>query len=65
VVARLTPREREVAQLAALGLADRAIADQLTLSVRTVETHLNRAYTKLGLQGRTDLTSVFAATTAD
>jgi DNA-binding NarL/FixJ family response regulator len=61
----LTPREREVAQLAALGLADRAIADQLTLSVRTVETHLNRAYTKLGLQGRADLTSVFAATTAD
>ena len=61
VVAPLTPREREVAQLAARGLADRAIADQLVLSVRTVETHLNRAYRKLGVRGRSDLASVFAA----
>ncbi len=61
VVARLTPREREVAQLAALGSADRAIADQLNLSVRTVQTHLNRTYTKLGLRGRNDLSSIFVA----
>jgi DNA-binding CsgD family transcriptional regulator len=65
VVIRLTPREREVAQLAALGLADRAIADRLRLSVRTVGTHLNRAYTKLGVQGRTGLSSVFATSPAD
>lgn len=64
VVARLTPREREVAQLAALGLADRTIADQLALSVRTVQTHLNRTYTKLGMRGRTDLNSVFTASSA-
>jgi DNA-binding CsgD family transcriptional regulator len=61
VVVRLTPREREVAQLAALGLADRAIADRLGLSVRTVGTHLNRAYTKLGVPGRTGLSRVFAS----
>ena len=59
VVVRLTPREREVAQLAALGLSDRAIADRLRLSVRTVGSHLNRAYTKLGVQGRAGLTKVF------
>ncbi len=65
VVVRLTPREREVAQLAALGLADRAIADRLRLSVRTVGTHLNRAYAKLGVQGRTGLSSVFATSPPD
>jgi DNA-binding CsgD family transcriptional regulator len=59
VTTLLTAREREVAHLAARGLADRAIAEQLEVSVRTVETHLTRAYSKLGVQGRTDLTSVF------
>ncbi|HEY3142648.1 MAG TPA: LuxR C-terminal-related transcriptional regulator [Acidimicrobiales bacterium] len=51
----LTVREREVAQLAARGQSDAEIARQLGLSVRTVETHLHRAYTKLGLTGRADL----------
>jgi DNA-binding NarL/FixJ family response regulator len=41
-------------------MSDRAIAEQLRVSVRTIETHLTRAYAKLGLQGRIDLTSVFA-----
>jgi DNA-binding NarL/FixJ family response regulator len=59
LASHLTTREREVAHLAARGLADRAIAEKLELSVRTVETHLARAYSKLGVQGRTELTSVF------
>ena len=59
VASHLTSREREVAHLAARGLADRAIAEKLDLSVRTVETHLARAYSKLGVPGRTELTSVF------
>ena len=58
-VASLTPREREVARLASRGMSDRAIAEQLGVSVRTVESHLARAYAKLGLPGRTALTSVF------
>ena len=65
VVAVLTPREREVAQLAARGLPDRAIAERLVLSTRTVETHLTRTYAKLGLQGRIDLTSVFVQPVAE
>jgi DNA-binding CsgD family transcriptional regulator len=59
VASLLTSREREVAHLAARGLADRAIAEKLELSVRTVDTHLAGAYAKLGVQVHTDLTSVF------
>jgi DNA-binding CsgD family transcriptional regulator len=59
VVASLTAREREVARLAALGHSDRAIADDLQVSVRTVESHLARVYSKLGLHGRLDLDSLF------
>jgi DNA-binding NarL/FixJ family response regulator len=65
VMAVLTPREREVAQLAARGLSDRAIAERLVLSTRTVETHLTRTYAKLGLLGRVDLTSVYARPPAE
>jgi DNA-binding NarL/FixJ family response regulator len=38
-----------VALLAAAGRSNRDIADQLTLSVRTVENHLQQVYRKLGL----------------
>lgn len=48
----LTPREREIAHLAASGHSNREIADRLTLSVRTVENHLHAAYQKLGVSGR-------------
>ncbi|HMC40312.1 MAG TPA: LuxR C-terminal-related transcriptional regulator [Acidimicrobiales bacterium] len=51
----LTRREREVALLAARGLASQAIATRLCLSVRTVETHLARVYTKLGIGSRSEL----------
>ncbi|MEP6631400.1 MAG: alpha/beta fold hydrolase, partial [Lapillicoccus sp.] len=49
----LSTREREVLALAAQGLDNDAIARTLTLSVRTVERHLQNVYVKLGLQGRT------------
>jgi len=57
-VAELTSREREIALLAARGSSNREIADALTVSVRTVETHLQRAYTKLGVSSRTGLATV-------
>ncbi|MEV6955728.1 LuxR C-terminal-related transcriptional regulator [Streptomyces sp. NPDC051183] len=56
----LTPREREIAALAAQGLASRAIADRLILSPRTVDNHLTSIYAKLGIPGRTDLAAVLA-----
>ncbi|MFC4329080.1 LuxR C-terminal-related transcriptional regulator [Streptomyces andamanensis] len=53
--ASLTPREREVAVLAATGMSNRDIADRLVVSVRTVENHLHRIYHKLGITARNDL----------
>jgi DNA-binding CsgD family transcriptional regulator len=53
--APLTNREREIAVLAANGLASRAIAERLYLSVRTVDNHLGRIYTKLGVTSRAEL----------
>jgi DNA-binding NarL/FixJ family response regulator len=51
----LTEREREIAELAARGQTNRQIADQLFLSVRTVNNHLNHVYTKLGFSDRQQL----------
>jgi DNA-binding CsgD family transcriptional regulator len=53
--ASLTRRESEVATLAANGLSNRAIAERLVVSVRTVEGHLARAYAGLGVRCRGDL----------
>ena len=53
--ARLTRREKEIADLAALGIPSREIAERLFLSVRTVESHLQRIYTKLGITKREHL----------
>jgi DNA-binding CsgD family transcriptional regulator len=54
-VKSLTSREREVAVLLADGLANRAIAEQLAVSERTVETHVRNLLTKLGLTNRTQV----------
>jgi two-component system response regulator NreC len=52
----LSPRESEVLKLMALGHTNREIAEQLGLSVRTVETHRAHIQQKLGLSSRPDLT---------
>lgn len=49
---QLSPREREVLQLAARGLRNKDIADKLSISVRTVEGHFNGILTKLGVASR-------------
>ncbi|MDD7921113.1 helix-turn-helix transcriptional regulator [Actinomycetospora callitridis] len=51
----LTPRESEIAALAAGGLTSKAIADQLVISVRTVNNVLHAVYAKLGIARRGDL----------
>jgi len=52
----LTPGERRVAELAAAGLSNKQVAARLYLSDRTVEAHLSRAYAKLGVTSRAQLT---------
>ncbi|WP_345711814.1 helix-turn-helix transcriptional regulator, partial [Kineococcus glutinatus] len=54
----LSAREREVVALAARGLSNKAIAERLTVSVRTVEGHLYRAGLKLGVSDRSALADV-------
>jgi ATP/maltotriose-dependent transcriptional regulator MalT len=56
----LTTREREVAGFAARGFSDLEIAARLSVSRRTVETHLYRIYTKLGISGRGELAPLFS-----
>lgn len=51
---QLTPRELDVLQLAAEGLRNRAIADRLSISVRTVEGHFNSIFAKLGVSSRVE-----------
>lgn len=52
---QLTSREREISALAAAGRSNRQIANDLGLSARTVEGHLQQVYTKLGISSRTEL----------
>jgi DNA-binding NarL/FixJ family response regulator len=68
MVVPLTPRERDIATFAARGESSKAIAERLFLSVRTVNNHLQNAYSELGVAGRrqlaaalTDVTEVSSA----
>ena len=49
---QLSPRELEVMQLAAKGLRNKAIADKLNISGRTVEGHFNSIFAKFGVSSR-------------
>ncbi|HEV8623602.1 MAG TPA: AAA family ATPase [Acidimicrobiia bacterium] len=57
VESQLTARELQVARLAAKGLSNRDIAARLFVSTRTVENHLHRVYSKLGISTRKELVS--------
>jgi DNA-binding CsgD family transcriptional regulator/tetratricopeptide (TPR) repeat protein len=48
----LTPREEEIARMAANGLSSKVIAERLFISPRTVDNHLAAVYTKLGIDSR-------------
>ncbi len=56
----LTEREREIAMLIGQGLSNRAIAERLTLSPRTVESHIHRAMSKTGTNTREALAALLA-----
>ncbi|MCM2422654.1 LuxR family transcriptional regulator [Streptomyces sp. RKAG293] len=58
----LTPTERRVADLAAQGLTNKAIAQHLFVGLRTVEVHLTNAYRKLDIDGRPALAEALSRT---
>jgi ATP/maltotriose-dependent transcriptional regulator MalT len=60
-VDRLTSTELHVAQLAAQGLTNREIGERLYVSPRTVSTHLQRMFPKLGVTSRGELAAVLGA----
>ena len=51
----LTRREKEIADLVAVGLGNKEIADRLFLSKRTVDSHIDHIFTKLHFSSRTQL----------
>jgi DNA-binding NarL/FixJ family response regulator len=57
----ISEREREIALLVADGLTSREIAERLTVSQRTVENHVYRMYTKLGVSDREGLAALVRA----
>ncbi len=56
----LTEREAEIVMLIGEGLSNRAVAERLTLSVRTVESHIYRAMVKTGTTSREELGALLA-----
>ncbi|MDX6642766.1 MAG: hypothetical protein QOD76_728 [Solirubrobacteraceae bacterium] len=57
----LTPSERRIAGMAGEGMTNRAIAQALFLTIKTVETHLSNAYRKLDIRSRSELPVALAA----
>jgi len=57
----ITDREREIATLVAAGLSNRQISDRLNVSARTVEGHLYRIFSKLGITQRDELARLLRA----
>jgi DNA-binding CsgD family transcriptional regulator len=62
---QLTPQELQIAELAAAGLSNREIGQRLYLSHRTISTHLYRAFPKLGITSRGELSAALAPRSTD
>ena len=62
-VESLTPSERRVAEMAASGMTNRQVAQELFVTIKTVETHLGAVYDKLGIRSRRQLEQALGAHT--
>ncbi len=59
-LAQLTPREQEVMQLVLAGKFNKVIADELNISMRTVEVHRSRVFEKMGVRSAVELAQLLA-----
>lgn len=59
----LTARQREIAALVVSGMANRSIAEKLTISVRTLDTHVAHLFGRLGVTRRADQASALVRAT--
>jgi DNA-binding CsgD family transcriptional regulator len=62
---KLTKREMQIAELCAKGMISKEIADRLGISQRTVETHKNHIYKKLGINNTVELMQYIQKVFAD
>ncbi len=59
-LAQLTPREQEVMHLVLAGKFNKVIADELNISMRTVEVHRSRVFEKMGVRSAVELAQLLA-----
>jgi DNA-binding CsgD family transcriptional regulator len=62
-ITTLTPQERAVATLVASGKRNKEVADELFVSVKTVQYHLTRIYAKIGIRSRSELAATLPPAT--
>ena len=61
----LTIKQEQILLLAARGMKDRSIAERMGISVRTVQNHLSRIYTKILTSGRVGAVLLYMSTKED
>lgn len=59
-LSQLTPREHEVMQLVLAGKFNKVIADELNISMRTVEVHRSRVFEKMGVRSAVELAQLLS-----
>ena len=57
----VTKRERQIFSTICLGKTNKQIADELFISLQTVKDHTHRIYSKVGINGRTQLVQMMNA----
>jgi pimeloyl-ACP methyl ester carboxylesterase/DNA-binding CsgD family transcriptional regulator len=65
VAPTVTPRQLQVAALVAQGWSNRQIADELVITERSAESHVERIRARLGFRSRAQIAAWYVATTAD